>query len=188
GLYYQNIFSYYHASGSVILEASRARDLQVFGQQLGLTVNARFNAKADLDAYVDQNIIGMTTPFKILGANYGFILDIPFDAVHGTDDASLDVRADLKGLFDRNFSTGASFSRNRSATADFNIAISTSSPSIWAGTCVSWMSSARLDSSRPRGATALTEPSTTGSAGGPRCSGWAALDIWTGNEVGRSRP
>jgi hypothetical protein len=41
GVYYQNIFSYYHASGSVILGASLARELRVFGQQLGLTVDAR---------------------------------------------------------------------------------------------------------------------------------------------------
>jgi len=41
-------------------------------------VDARFNARSSLDAYVDQNIIGMTTPLKILGANYGFMVDIPF--------------------------------------------------------------------------------------------------------------
>ena len=121
GVYYQNVFSYYHASVSWILDASRARDLQVFGQQLGLTVNASFNAKSSLDAYVDQNIIGMTTPLKIFGANYGFMIDIPFDQVNGTGDASLDVGANLRGVFDRNFSTGASFSRGRSSTADFNI-------------------------------------------------------------------
>lgn len=122
GIYYQNIFSYYHGSASGILEASRSRDLQVFGRQLGLTVNATFNTKSSLDAYIDQNIIGMTTPLKILGANYGFMVDIPFDAVHGTGDASLDVGASLKTLFNRNFSTSASFSRSRSATSDFNIA------------------------------------------------------------------
>src|SRR5262252_6103546 len=121
GIYYQNIFSYYHASDSLILEASRTRDLQLFGQQLGLTVDARFKGKANLDAYVDQNIVGMTTPLKIFGGNYGFMIDIPFDAVQGTNDAGLDVGANLKGLFDRNLSTSASFSRSRSATADFNI-------------------------------------------------------------------
>src|SRR5262249_35945705 len=116
GIYYQNVFSYYHGSASGILEVSRARDLQVFGRQLGLTVNATFNTKASIDAYIDQNIIGMTTPLKIFGANYGFMVDIPFDAVHGTGDASLDVGASLKGLFDRNFSTSASFTRSKSAT------------------------------------------------------------------------
>src|SRR5262245_46400842 len=122
GIYYQNIFSYYRANVFGILEASRARDLQAFGQQLGLTVSATFNAKASLDAYVDQNIIGMTTPLKILGANYGFMVDLPFAQVHGTGDASLDVGANLRGVFDRNFSTGASFSRSSSSTANFNIA------------------------------------------------------------------
>ena len=122
GIYYQNIFSYYHSSNSGILEATRARDLTVFGRQLGLTVNAAFNAKSSMDVYIDQNIIGMTTPFKILGANYGFMIDIPFDNAHGTGDASLDVGADLRGLFDRNFTAGASVARSRSGTADFNIA------------------------------------------------------------------
>ena len=93
GIYYQNIFSYYNASGSGVLDASRTRDLQVFGRQLGLTVNANLNLKQSLNAYVDQNIIGMTTPFKILGANYGFMIDLPFDEVHGTGDAGLDVGA-----------------------------------------------------------------------------------------------
>jgi hypothetical protein len=122
GIYYQNIFSYYNASGSRTLDASRSRDLEVFGRQLGLTVNANLNLKASLDVYVDQNIIGMTTPFKILGANYGLMVDIPFSEVHGTGDAGLDVGASLKGLFDRDFSTGASFARSKSNTASLNIA------------------------------------------------------------------
>ena len=50
GIYYQNIFSYYNASGSGTLDASRTRDLQVFGRQLGLTVNANLNLKQSLDA------------------------------------------------------------------------------------------------------------------------------------------
>src|SRR5262249_45741603 len=122
GIYYQNIFSYYHSSNSAILEAARARDLTVFGRQLGLTVNAAFNGKSSLDVYLDQNFIGMTTPFKIFGASYGFLIDIPFDRVQGTGDASLDVGADLRGLFDRNFAAGGSFTRSRSGTADFSIA------------------------------------------------------------------
>jgi hypothetical protein len=122
GIYYQNIFSYYNASGSGTLDASRTRDLQVFGRQLGLTVNANLNLKASLDVYVDQNIIGMTTPFKIFGANYGFMIDLPVDEVHGTGDAGLDVGADLKGLFDRDFTRNASFSRNRSSTASLDLA------------------------------------------------------------------
>jgi len=122
GIYYQNVFSYYHASGSATLDVSRARDLQVLGRQLGLTVNANFNANASLDSYVDQNIIGMTTPLKILGANYGFLVDIPFIEVRGTGDAALDVGANLRGIFDRDFTASASFSRGKSTTAKYNIA------------------------------------------------------------------
>jgi len=122
GLYYQNIFSYYHASGSGTLDASRARSLEAFGRQLNLTVNANFNLRSSLDAYVDQNIIGLTTPFKIFGANYGFMLDVPFDQVSGSGTASLDVGADLRGIFDRNFTASTTLGGTRSNTASFNIA------------------------------------------------------------------
>jgi hypothetical protein len=123
GIYYQNIFSYYNASGSATFDASRTRTLEAFGRQLGvLTANANLNLKASLDAYVDQNIIGVTTPLKVLGANYGFMVDIPFDQVTGSGDAALDLGANLKGIFSRDFSTGAAFSRSGTSTAPFNLA------------------------------------------------------------------
>src|SRR5262245_55800853 len=91
GIYYQNIFSYYNASASDVLSGSRTRDFQLAARQLGLTVNANLKLEASLDLYVDQNIIGWTTPFKILGANYGMMIDIPFAEVHGTGAGSLDL-------------------------------------------------------------------------------------------------
>lgn len=121
GIYYQNIFSYYNASGT-LLSDSKIRELDALGHQVGnLTANLR--AGATLTVYVDQNIIGMTTPFKLLGANYGFFADIPFDQVHGTGDASLDLGANLKGLFDRqSVAVSGSAARGSSGTATFNIA------------------------------------------------------------------
>src|SRR5262245_31368687 len=83
GIYYQNIFSYYNASGP-LLSASRSRELEgPLGRPIG-SVSANLRLDASLNAYVDQNIIGMTTPFKVLGANYGLFADIPFAEVHGT--------------------------------------------------------------------------------------------------------
>ena len=122
GIYYQNIFSYYNASNSDVLSRSRTHDFQVAARQLQLTVNANFKLEASLDAYVDQNIIGWTTPFKILGANYGLMIDIPFAEVHGTGAASLDLAAQRFGLFDRTITRNGSFSNSQSSTASFNIA------------------------------------------------------------------
>lgn len=122
GIYYQNIFSYYNASGFRAIERSRERSFEVFGREIGLTLSADFNRRSSLDVYADQNIIGMTTPFKILGANYGFMIDIPFVQVHGTGNASLDLASTRFGLFDRNITRNADFARGASSTASFNIA------------------------------------------------------------------
>ncbi len=122
GIYYQNVFSYYNASNSDVLTASRTRDFQLAGRQIGLTLNANLEVlKSSLQVYVDQNIIGWTTPFKILGANYGLMIDIPFVQVHGTGAASLDLAAQRFGLFDRTLTRNAFFSHDASSTASFNI-------------------------------------------------------------------
>jgi len=59
---HQNIFSYYHGSEFQSLSASRARSLEIFRQQLGLSATADLNVKSSLDGYIDQNLIGVTTP------------------------------------------------------------------------------------------------------------------------------
>ena len=122
GIYYQNLFSYYASSGSGSLDASRARNLEVLGRQLNLTINGSFNRNSSLDIYVDQNIFGVTTPVKVFGANYGLMIDMPFAQVTGSGTASLDLGADLRGIFDRNFTRSASGARGGSSTASFNIA------------------------------------------------------------------
>lgn len=104
GIYYQNVFSYYHASGS------RTRLEQ------GQVLERRLEAQGTLDVYVDQNILGWTTPFKVLGANYGLMIDIPLDHVRGTGGASLDLQGGRFGLLDR----GASITG--SSTASLSIA------------------------------------------------------------------
>ena len=121
GIYYENLFSYYTASGSGNLDASRARSLELLGRQLNLTVNGSFNRNSSLDVYIDQNILGVTTPLKIFGANYGLMVDVPFSHVTGSGTASLDLGADLRGIFDRNFTRSTSLEGGRSSTASFNI-------------------------------------------------------------------
>ena len=46
--------------------------------------------------FVDQNIVAWTTPFKILGANYGCSIDIPFAIVAASGDASLQPVLNLR--------------------------------------------------------------------------------------------
>jgi hypothetical protein len=122
GIYYENLFSYYTASGSGNLDASRARSLEALGRQLNLTVNGSFNHNSSLDVYVDQNIFGVTTPLKVFGASYGLMVDVPFSQVTGSGTASLDLGADLRGIFDRDFTRSTSLAGARSSTASFNIA------------------------------------------------------------------
>ena len=122
GIYYQNIFSYYHASEFQSLSASQARSLEIFRQQVGLSATANLNTKSTLDVYVDQNILGWTTPFKILGANYGLMIDIPFSAVYGSGNASLDLAAQRFGFFEQNITRNASAAAGASSSASFNIA------------------------------------------------------------------
>jgi hypothetical protein len=122
GIYYQNIFSYYHGNEFQSLSASQARSLEIFRQQVGLSVTANLNTKSNLNVYVDQNILGVTTPFKILGANYGLMIDIPFSAVYGSGNASLDLASQRFGFFEQNITRNASAAGGASSSASFNIA------------------------------------------------------------------
>jgi len=51
GIYYENLFSYYHASGSANLDASRVRSAELLGRQLNLTVSGSLNRNSSLDVY-----------------------------------------------------------------------------------------------------------------------------------------
>ena len=61
GIYYQNVFSYYHGSEFQSVSAGRARSLEVFRQQLGLSASANLNVKSDLDAYVIHQVSSVHT-------------------------------------------------------------------------------------------------------------------------------
>ena len=66
GVYYQNMWSYYQASGSGFIHTG-LKSGPLGGAGLGLNING----SGSLDIFVDQNIVAWTTPLKILGANYG---------------------------------------------------------------------------------------------------------------------
>jgi hypothetical protein len=74
GLYYSNVFSYYHASGNDFAETG----LLKCGPRDRVCLSLNLGGNGSLDLFIDQNIIGWTTPLKFLGANYGFFVDIPF--------------------------------------------------------------------------------------------------------------
>jgi hypothetical protein len=74
GVYYSNIWSYYHASGSDFEEIGPLKCGPLDRVCLSLNVGGHGN----LDLFADQNLFWVVTPLKILGATYGFILDVPF--------------------------------------------------------------------------------------------------------------
>ena len=74
GFLYSNLWSYYHASGSSFIQTGPLK----CGPSGKLCLGFNANASGSLDLFVDQNIFWLVTPFKFLGANYGFLIDVPF--------------------------------------------------------------------------------------------------------------
>jgi len=74
GILYQNLWSYYHASGDSFLQTGPIK----CGPAGKLCLGFNANVRGSLDLFVDQNVFWLVTPFKFLGANYGFLIDVPF--------------------------------------------------------------------------------------------------------------
>jgi hypothetical protein len=74
GIFYQNVWSWYHASGGGFLQTGNLK----CGPRGRVCLSVNASANGSLDIFVDQNAIAVTTPFKIFGANYGFAVDVPF--------------------------------------------------------------------------------------------------------------
>ena len=91
GFYYQNMWSYYHASGNLFIQTGSL----ISGPRGSLSLN--LSGSGSLDLFVDQNIVAWTTPFKILGANYGCDIDIPFAIADASGAASLEPVLNLPG-------------------------------------------------------------------------------------------
>jgi hypothetical protein len=85
GILYQNLWSYYHASGD-FLQISPV----LCGPRGKLCLGLNTNASGSVDLFVDQNILWLVTPYKLLGANYGFLIDVPFAIVDASGAASLE--------------------------------------------------------------------------------------------------
>ena len=94
GVYYSNIWSYYHVSGNGFLEANFTKCGPIFRRVCG-TLNLSSQASGSLDLFVDQNIFGWTTPLTILGAHYGFFIDVPFVIADANGAADLEPTLSL---------------------------------------------------------------------------------------------
>jgi hypothetical protein len=87
GILYQNLWSWYHASGDSFLQSGNLKCGPLRGR---LCLSANLSASGSLDIFVDQNIFWLVTPFKFLGANYGFLLDVPFAITDASGAAALE--------------------------------------------------------------------------------------------------
>jgi hypothetical protein len=74
GILYQNLWSYYHASGNSFLQTGPVK----CGSLGRLCLGFNANTSGSLDLFADQNIFWLVTPFKFLGASCGFLIDVPF--------------------------------------------------------------------------------------------------------------
>ena len=86
GLYYSNVWSYYHTSSSDFVATSSLTCGPLDRDCLRLNAGGSGN----LDLFVDQNIFVWTTPLQILGAHYGLLLDIPFAYADASGAAALE--------------------------------------------------------------------------------------------------
>jgi hypothetical protein len=92
GLYYSNVWSYYHASGSAFAQTGPLK----CGKFDHVCASLNVGGSGSLDLFIDQNFFGWTTPLKILGANYGFFVDVPFAIADASGAASLEPILTLK--------------------------------------------------------------------------------------------
>lgn len=90
GVYYQNMWSYYQASGSGFIQTGLKSG--PLGQA---SLAHNINGSGSLEIFVDQNIVSWTAPLKILGANYGCFIDLPFAIVAASGAASLQPNLSL---------------------------------------------------------------------------------------------
>ena len=93
GVFYSNIWSYYNASGSEFAETGPLKCGPFDRVCLGLNVGG----SGSLDLFADQNLFWIVTPFKFLGANYGFLLDVPFAIADANGAGSLEPILSLPG-------------------------------------------------------------------------------------------
>jgi hypothetical protein len=93
GSYYMNQFSYYHASGSGFASTGPIK----CGPRGAVCLGANLSGTGSLDLFIDANILTWTSPLKVLGANYGLNLIIPFAIADASGSGSLQPVLGLPG-------------------------------------------------------------------------------------------
>ncbi len=86
GIFYSNVWSYYHASGSDFVATGPLK----CSSQDKVCLSLNLGGSGSLEEFVDQNIIGWTSPYKVLGANYGLFIDVPFAIADASGIAGLE--------------------------------------------------------------------------------------------------
>ena len=86
GILYQNLWLWYHASGNSFFQSGNLK----CGPLGHLCLSANASANGSLDVFVDQNIFWLVTLFKFLGANYGFLVDVPYAITDASGAAALE--------------------------------------------------------------------------------------------------
>jgi hypothetical protein len=86
GMFYSNLWSYYHASGSDFAQTGPLKCSPHDRACLSLNLGG----SGSLNLFVDQNVLGWTSPYKIFGANYGLFVDIPFAIADASGAGSLE--------------------------------------------------------------------------------------------------
>lgn len=88
GMYYSNVWSYYHASGSDFAETGPLK----CGPRDRVCLSLNLGGNGSLDLFVDQNIFIWTSPYKVpvLGATYGLLVDVPFAIADASGAGSLE--------------------------------------------------------------------------------------------------
>src|ERR1700687_3151316 len=92
GIYYSNIWSYYHASGNNFAETGPLK----CGPRDRVCLSLNLGGNGSLDLFVDQNVFVWTSPYKILGATYGLLVDVPFGIADASGAGSVET---VPGLY-----------------------------------------------------------------------------------------
>jgi len=108
GIFYSNIWSWYHASGDAFAETGPLK----CGPLDRVCLSLNLGGHGNLDLFVDQNIFGWTSPYKILGANYGLFVDVPFALA----DASGAATVEPVLTFERGTATGSGLQNSGGST------------------------------------------------------------------------
>lgn len=93
GVYYTNLFDYYHVSGSGFATSGEA----ACGTHGKACVGGTFSGSGNMDLFVDAHVITWTSPFKMLGGTYGANVIVPFAIIDASGAATVEPVLEVAG-------------------------------------------------------------------------------------------